>query len=207
MRHLFQTLIEETKIGDAALRDELEHAAWVLEADDAAGNAWCETEGYPGYTSYASLDDLPERFPEFAALKKHLDKAAAKFAKALHWDLENQTLVLDAIWVNILGEGGHHSGHIHPGSVISGTYYVCVPEGAGKLKFEDPRLGFLMAAPQLTDTAPEEMRRFVYLQPTEGHCLMWESWLRHEVMPSAAEEARISVSFNYAVRRRQNENG
>jgi uncharacterized protein (TIGR02466 family) len=64
-----------------------------------------------------------------------------------------------------------------------------------------------MAAPQLTDTAPEEMRRFVYLQPTEGHCLMWESWLRHEVMPSAAEEARISVSFNYAVRRRQNEDG
>lgn len=202
MRYLFQTLIEDVKIGDARLRESLERAAWVLEADDAAGNDWCEREGYPGYTSYASLDDLPERFPEFAALKTHLDKAAAKFATALHWDMDGLALELDAIWVNILGEGGHHSGHIHPGSVISGTYYVCVPEGAGKLKFEDPRLTMMMAAPQLKDDAPDEARRFVYVQPAEGHALLWESWLRHEVMPSATEEARISVSFNYALRRK-----
>lgn len=201
MRHLFASLIEETPVGDAALRDSLERAIWVLSDDDVAGNAWCDAEGYPGYTSYASLDDLPERFPEFAALKKHLDKAAAKFAAALHWDMDGLKLELDALWVNILGEGGHHSGHIHPGSVISGTYYVCVPEGAGRLKFEDPRLPMMMAAPQLVDDAPEAARRFVYVQPAEGHCLLWESWLRHEVMPSAAEEARISVSFNYAVRR------
>jgi uncharacterized protein (TIGR02466 family) len=201
MRHLFASLIEETPVGDAALRDSLERAIWVLSEDDVAGNAWCEAEGYPGYTSYASLDDLPARFPEFAALKKHLDKAAAAYARALHWDMAGLKLELDALWVNILGEGGHHSGHIHPGSVISGTYYVCVPEGAGRLKFEDPRLAMMMAAPQLADDAPEAARRFVYVQPTEGHCLLWESWLRHEVMPSASEDARISVSFNYAVRR------
>jgi uncharacterized protein (TIGR02466 family) len=201
MRHLFASLIEETPVGDAALRDSLERAIWVLSEDDVAGNAWCEAEGYPGYTSYASLDDLPARFPEFAALKKHLDKAAAAYARALHWDMAGLKLELDALWVNILGEGGHHSGHIHPGSVISGTYYVCVPEGAGRLKFEDPRLAMMMAAPQLADNAPEAARRFVYVQPTEGHCLLWESWLRHEVMPSASEDARISVSFNYAVRR------
>lgn len=201
MRQLFTTLIEEVAVGDAALRASLERAIWVLSDDDAAGNDWCEREGYPGYTSYASLDDLPERFPEFGALKKHLDKAAAKFAKALHWDMDGLTLELDALWVNVLGEGGHHSGHIHPGSVISGTYYVCVPEGAGRIKFEDPRLAMMMAAPQLTDDAPESARRFVYVSPVEGRCLLWESWLRHEVMPSASEEARISVSFNYAARR------
>ncbi|MCU0729965.1 MAG: TIGR02466 family protein [Hyphomonas sp.] len=201
MRQLFATLIEEIAVGDAALRESLERAIWVLSEDDTAGNEWCEREGYPGYTSYASLDDLPERFPEFGALKKHLDKAAAKFAKALHWDMDGLTLELDALWVNVLGEGGHHSGHIHPGSVISGTYYVCVPEGAGRIKFEDPRLAMMMAAPQLTDDAPESARRFVYVSPEEGHCLLWESWLRHEVMPSQAEEARISVSFNYAARR------
>jgi uncharacterized protein (TIGR02466 family) len=202
MLKLFTTLIDEMAVGDAALRDSLERAIWVLSEDDTAGNEWCEREGYPGYTSYASLDDLPERFPEFGALKKHLDKAAAKFAKALHWDMDGLSLELDALWVNVLGEGGHHSGHIHPGSVISGTYYVCVPEGAGRIKFEDPRLAMMMAAPQLTDAAPESARRFVYVSPAEGHCLLWESWLRHEVLPSQAEEARISVSFNYAVRRK-----
>ncbi|MBA4339053.1 MAG: hypothetical protein C0421_09420 [Hyphomonas sp.] len=202
MRHLFATLIDEMTLGDAALRGSLERAVWVLSEDDTAGNDWCEREGYPGYTSYASLDDLPERFPEFGALKKLLDRAAAKFAAALHWDMDGLALELDALWVNVLGEGGHHSGHIHPGSVISGTYYVCVPEGAGRIRFEDPRLPMMMAAPQLVDEAPEEARRFVYVTPAEGMCLMWESWLRHEVMPSASEEARISVSFNYAVRRK-----
>lgn len=202
MRVLFATRIEELKIGSEALREGLERCAWLLEEEDVAGNEWCEAEGYDGYTSYASLDDLPERFPEFAELKKHLDKAAAAFAKAHHWDMEGLALSLDAIWVNILGEGGHHSGHIHPGSVISGTYYVAVPEGAGRIKYEDPRLAMMMAAPQLREDAPEEARRFVYVQPREGHCLLWESWLRHEVMPSRTEEARISVSFNYGLKRR-----
>ncbi len=201
MRHLFATLIDEIALGDAALCDGLERCAWVLSDEDTAGNDWCEREGYPGYTSYASLDDLPERMPEFAALKTHLDTAAGTFAAALHWDMAGLRLELDAIWVNVLGEGGHHSGHIHPGSVISGTYYVRVPEGAGRIRFEDPRLGLMMAAPLPEDDAPEGARRFVYVTPREGHCLLWESWLRHEVMPSASEEARISVSFNYALRR------
>ncbi|MFN7056529.1 TIGR02466 family protein [Hyphomonas sp.] len=202
MRQLFATRIEELAIGDAALREGLARCAWLMEEEDEAGNAWCDAEGYPGYTSYASLDDLPERFPEFAELKRHLDKAAAAFAKAQHWDMEGFALSLDAIWVNILGEGGHHSGHIHPGSVISGTYYVAVPEGAGRIKFEDPRLAMMMAAPQLVENAPEAARRFVYITPQEGHCLLWESWLRHEVMPSASEDARISVSFNYGLKRK-----
>lgn len=202
MRLLFATRIDEFPLGDGALREGLEQCAWSLAEDDAAGNEWCDREGYDGYTSYASLNDLPERFPEFAALKKHLDKAAAKFAADHHWDMEGLSLSLDAIWVNILGEGGQHSGHIHPGSVISGTYYVAVPEGAGRIKFEDPRLVMMMAAPQLREDAPEAARRFVYVEPQAGHCLMWESWLRHEVMPGRTEEARISVSFNYGLKRR-----
>ncbi len=202
MRLLFATRIDERQLGDEALREGLARCAWLMEEEDAAGNAWCEAEGYPGYTSYASLDDLPSRFPEFAELKHHLDKAAAAFAKAQHWDMDGFTLALDAIWVNILGEDGHHTGHIHPGSVISGTYYVAAPEGAGRLKFEDPRLAMMMAAPQLKEGAPEDVRRFVYVQPREGHCLLWESWLRHEVMPSQSEDARISISFNYALVRK-----
>jgi uncharacterized protein (TIGR02466 family) len=202
MRHLFATLIDELPIGSEALREGLERCAWVLSDEDEAGNAWCEAEGYPGYTSYASLDDLPERFPEFAELRSLLDDAAAAFAAALHWDMHGLALELEAIWVNVLGEGGQHSGHVHPGSVISGTYYVCVSEGAGRIRFEDPRLTMMMAAPQLTDTAPEAARRFVYMTPTQGTCLLWESWLRHEVVAGTSEDARISVSFNYVARRR-----
>ena len=199
LKTLFPTLIKQAAPGTEELRHRLEAVCWLLEDEDTAGNDWCDTQGYDGYTSYASLDDLPDRFPEFAELKTLLDREAAAFAAALHWDMQGFRLELDALWVNILGEGGSHSGHIHPGSVISGTYYVCVPDGAGTLKMEDPRLTAMMAAPQPTDDAPEAARRFIYLTPQEGQAFFWESWLRHEVMPNRAEEARLSISFNYAL--------
>ncbi len=200
MRELFPTLIHEARLEEASLVDELEAAVWMLEEGDQAGHDWCERKGYPGYTSYASLDDLPDRAPAFSALKRFLDGEAAKFAGRLCWDLGGMSLTLDALWVNILGEGMIHSGHIHPGSVISGTCYVAMPEGAGAIRFEDPRLPAMMAAPQPADDAPEALRRFVYLRPDAGTVLMWESWLRHEVMAGTSEDPRISVSFNYALR-------
>lgn len=184
-------------VGD--LLDELEAACWMIEDGDQAGHDWCETEGYPGYTSYASLDDLPDRAPAFADLVSHLDQAAADYAAALHWDLGQARLKCDSLWINILGEGGHHSGHIHPNSVISGTCYIAVPEGAGRIKFEDPRLPMMMASPPQKPKSPEGTRRFFYVSPQPGDILMWESWLRHEVMASQSEDARISISFNYAL--------
>ena len=142
---------------------------------------------------------MPVRAPEFAALKSELDTLAAVFANRLHWDLNAHALRLDSMWVNILGEGGGHSGHIHPGSVISGTVYVDMPDGAGAIRFEDPRMAMMQAAPPLMDDIPDAGRRFIYRTPQTGTVLLWESWLRHEVMPNKSEAPRLSVSFNYGL--------
>ena len=103
VKSLFPTLLASAQIGDEPLRTELEQACWQLEADDAAGNQWCDEQGYDGYTSYASLDDLPQRFPAFARLAELLDAEAKTFAQALSWDFDPARLKLDALWVNILG--------------------------------------------------------------------------------------------------------
>ncbi|MEM9938355.1 MAG: TIGR02466 family protein [Pseudomonadota bacterium] len=197
--HLFPTVLQCESLPNVGLLEELEAACWMLEDGDTAGHDWCEQEGYPGYTSYASLNDLPNRAPAFADLVSVLDDQAGRFAETLHWDLGTARLFCDSLWVNILGEGGHHSGHIHPGSVISGTCYISMPEGSGPLKLEDPRLGLMMAAPQLKKEAPETSNRFYYAQPQAGDILMWESWLRHEVTTGSNVAPRISVSFNYAL--------
>ena len=78
---------------------------------------------------------------------KKLDKHARDFARALHWDLRGLKPICDSLWVNIMPEGGSHTSHIHTNAVISGTYYVTVPEGAGPIVYEDPRLPLMMAAP------------------------------------------------------------
>jgi len=187
-------LSELGKTIDAA---EFETTCLSIAEDDEAGQDWCEANDFPGYTSYASLDDLPWRFPIFKDLVKSLDKHVADFAKDLEFDLDGKKLKLNALWINILPEGGIHTSHLHPHSVISGTTYVAMPKGASAIKFEDPRHAMMMAAPMRNADARKEMRSFIYVEPEVGDVLLWESWLKHEVPMNMAEEDRISVSFNY----------
>ncbi len=178
-------------------KPELEASCLSIAEDDEAGQAWCEENNFPGYTSYASLSDLPWRFPIFKELVGVLDKHVAAFAKDLEFDLEAKKLRIEDIWINILPEGGIHAAHIHPHSVISGTTYVAMPDGASAIRFEDPRLPMMMAAPGRVKDTREEMRTFIYVAPEVGDVLLWESWLRHEVPMNMADGDRISVSFNY----------
>lgn len=197
IRSLFVTRLYEAMIDKPDLLTELDHSVRMLAADDRAGRTWSKAHGYRGYTSYASLADLPSRDPVFADLVKLLNGHVRSFAEASHLDLARR-LKLDSLWVNLLKPGGSHSGHIHPHSVVSGTFYVSVPPGSGALKLEDPRLPLMMAAPPRTPDAPEDSRSFVYAEPRPGMVLLWESWLRHEVPAGDGKGERISVSFNYS---------
>ena len=198
---LFVTRLYRAPLNELAKKkidySELESSCLAIAEDDEAGQEWCETNGYPGYTSYASLDDLPWRFPIFGALEKALDKHVAAFCDSLGFDLQGKKLKCNSLWINILPEGGTHASHIHPHSVISGTTYVAMPEGTSSLKLEDPRLPMMMMAPVVKKDAAQKLQRFVYIKPVVGDVLLWESWLRHEVPMNMAEEDRISVSFNY----------
>lgn len=198
---LFVTRLYRARLNDLAKKkidyDELASSCMAIAEDDEAGQDWCDKNGYPGYTSYASLADLPWRFPIFGALEKALDKHVAAFCDALEFDLGERKLKCNSLWINILPEGGTHASHIHPHSVISGTTYVSMPEGTSALKLEDPRLPMMMMAPLRRKNAGQEVQPFVYVTPQVGDVLMWESWLRHEVPMNMAEDERISVSFNY----------
>ncbi|HEY7809311.1 MAG TPA: TIGR02466 family protein [Allosphingosinicella sp.] len=197
IRSLFATPFYEADLGAPALLEELEEACLALAGEDLAGRRWSKEHGYRGYTSYASLNDLPARDPRFADLVRLLSRHVAAFAEACAMDLGGRRLRLDSLWVNVLKPGGVHSAHLHPHSVVSGTFYVAVPPGAGRLKLEDPRLPMLMAAPPRQADAPEAQQTFVYADPKPGTLFLWESWLRHEVVAGSGKGERISISFNY----------
>ena len=200
IKSLFATRLYHANLSDFSPTvdaAELQNSCFVIAGDDEAGQDWCEANDFPGYTSYASLTDLPWRFPIFADLVKVLDAHVMEFAKDLQFDLGDKKLALDSLWINILPEGGIHTSHIHPHSVISGTTYVAMPEGASAIKFEDPRSAMMMAAPTRIKEARDEMKSFFYVAPAVGDVLLWESWLRHEVPMNMAEDERVSVSFNY----------
>lgn len=201
IKSLFATRLYTAALSDfSTLIDgsELESSCLAIAEDDEAGQNWCEENDFPGYTSYASLTDLDWRFPIFKDLIIALDKHVEAFVQDLDFDLGNKKIKLDSLWINILPFGGVHTAHIHPHSVISGTTYVAMPAGTSAIKFEDPRLGTMMAAPSRAKGAREELRSFIYAEPNIGDVLLWESWLRHEVPMNMADEDRISISFNYS---------
>jgi uncharacterized protein (TIGR02466 family) len=196
VQRLFATTLYSARL-PARLTGELEAASLSIAADDKAGQRWARAHDYEGYTSYASLNDLTWRSPVFAGLEKQLDRHVAVFAQQVQFDLGRRKLKLDSIWVNVMARGGVHAPHIHPHSVVSGTFYVTAPAGAGAISFEDPRLPLMMAAPPRKAGAGAENRSFVKLTPKAGTLLLWESWLRHGVEANKAKAPRISVSFNY----------
>jgi uncharacterized protein (TIGR02466 family) len=183
--------------GDEIDQDELKATCLSTAYDDEAGQKWSEDNNFSGYTSYASLNDLDWRYSIFKDLINILNKHVETFVKDLEFDLNDKKIKLDSLWINILPFGGIHTSHLHPHSVISGTTYISMPKGTSAIKFEDPRLAIMMAAPARKENTRPELKNFIYMEPKLGEVLLWESWLRHEVQMNMADEERISVSFNY----------
>lgn len=194
---LFVTRLYQTQL-PSARNKLLEQTCLGLAAEDRAGRRWAKDHGYGGYTSYASLDDLTRRASVVADLERDIARHVGLFARDADFDLGKRKLILDSLWINVMDKGAVHAAHIHPHSVVSGTYYVTVPSRAGALRFEDPRLAMLMAAPPRKATARAPNHNFVTIAPKPGMLLLWESWLRHGVEPNRARRPRISISFNYA---------
>ena len=196
----FSTLIHAEPLQAKGLRafnaELLDDCYRIRDADDA-GQRW-STRNYPlGYTSYGSLDRLHQMSSTFDALRAQLDTHAQRYARALHWNLKGGRLLMTDCWLNIMPKGCAHSFHLHPQAVISGTYYVRTPRGCSGLKFEDPRLSRLMAAPPRKASAPAAQRAHVEFPAQAGGVILFESWLRHEVPASRVDGDRVSISFNY----------
>ncbi|HEY8950690.1 MAG TPA: TIGR02466 family protein [Rhizomicrobium sp.] len=197
---LFVSSLYRAQISARGLNAALARTCVAIAAEDKAGQRWSKAHGYKGYTSYASLDDLPQRASVFEELIRHIDKHVRTFGKALDFELGGRALGLDSLWINVMDRGGVHSAHIHPHSAISGTYYVEIPKGAADIRFEDPRLAMMMAAPPRKENARRQNQTFARISPRPGTLLLWESFLRHEVLPNGVPGKRISISFNYAMR-------
>jgi uncharacterized protein (TIGR02466 family) len=170
-----------------------------LRNDDVAGQRWSRANYPNGFTSYASANRMHRLSPVFAQLERKVNPHVQRLARELEFDTGGQSLVMTDCWVNIMGQGATHGLHLHPLSVISGTYYVRVPRGSPGLKFEDPRLDRFMAAPPRHAKAALRNRNWVTLPAQAGGLLLFESWLRHEVPSHAVRSERVSISFNYAL--------
>ena len=113
----------------------------------------------------------------------------------------NRKPVCGNMWANINYPGCYNRPHIHPNSLFSGVYFIKTPKNSGNLMVYDPRPGVQMTMPNRKEgkLSPEFWRE-VHYEPKAGKCIMFPSWLWHEVKPNQSNNTRISVSFNFLQR-------
>jgi uncharacterized protein (TIGR02466 family) len=165
---------------------------------DTAGLLWCR-EGYPaGYTSYETLRALHRTVPAFVALEGKIWPHVRRFARRIDMDLREAQLAMVDCWINIMSRDAAHPSHVHPGAVVSGTFYVKTPEGCAGIRFEDPRIEHFAGLPPRRSDCRRENRQRISYDVDAGKVILFESWLRHCVEPNPTIDERVSVSFNYA---------
>ena len=164
---------------------------------DTEGQLWCR-DNYPGgYTSYGTQRRLHQALPAFAGLERKIWRHVQRFARRLDMDLREANLAMTDCWVNIMSRDAVHPLHVHPGAVVSGTFYVSTPLGCSSIHFEDPRIDkFVCMPPRRLDCRPEN-RQHVAHDVEAGKIILFESWLRHGVASNPTAAERVSVSFNY----------
>tara|TARA_B100000482_G_scaffold78052_1_gene55403 strand:- start:208 stop:783 length:576 start_codon:yes stop_codon:yes gene_type:complete len=103
------------------------------------------------------------------------------------------------LWANINDRYSYNNAHTHPGSDLSGVYYVKVPKkDCGNINFIDPRPALSHGNSFIVEryTGGESTPRF----PIEGNMYIFPSSLPHEVGMNRTDEDRISISFNLNLR-------
>ena len=154
-----------------------------------------------GYQSNnLSLDKSP-----LSPLIKEIETNANVFAQ----QFLNKKVIqkIDSIWMNTNSYKDSNRVHSHPGSSISGVYYVKAPSNAGNIIFQHPAfetLGYYynsMSALPGEVNEPEEYNQFntssVSSPVAENTLYLFPSWLMHYVESNMNKtEERISISFN-----------
>lgn len=96
-------------------------------------------------------------------------------------------------WINVLDPGGYNLPHNHPNRLLSGCFYLQVPEPSAPLTLIDPRPAVgLTAMPGLGPNCGG----LAHVAPYAGQLLLFPHWLEHQVEAHQAAMPRISIGIN-----------
>ena len=153
---------------------------------------------------YQSNFILPHKGP-LDPLIKQIETNANIFAQ--QFLNKKVTQKITSIWMNTNSYKDSNRVHAHPGSAISGVYYIKTPSSAGNIVFQHPavdELGFYYNSFQALPgdvNEPEEYNQYntslVKVPAIENTLYLFPSWLMHYVESNMNKtEERISISFN-----------
>ena len=139
---------------------------------------WQSTEDFYKYSCMNNL----EKF-----IRMCINDYLNQVTKMCNIEGQVKSFSITDLWANICPKNSYHRRHTHPGSDISGAYYVKVPKEASKLVFKNPHCFFRFFEIGFPYTS---------IIPQEGLLVLFDSGLEHEVDLNKSDDLRIGISFN-----------
>ena len=185
-RHnLFSTVIWQVRL--PALASEF--AAWASHINALRAES-PQPAGRTNRGGWNSSDNAVLQQPAFASLnaavRAHCQIAFSEMGR------EDAPFELQS-WINMHDRGGFNFLHMHDGTLLSGCFYLQVPEGSGNLVFRDPRPGVLHS---FSKGSGANACKDVQLRPEAGLLVLFPHWLEHYVEPHDSDVPRIVIAFN-----------
>jgi len=98
-------------------------------------------------------------------------------------------------WAVRMGKNGYQDPHIHPAGIVSGVFYVSVPDvintttsNEGWLRFGRMPSDFVLS--------PEDREMVEYIKPEKGLLVLFPSYMWHDTVPIDSPQERISFAFD-----------
>jgi uncharacterized protein (TIGR02466 family) len=128
--------------------------------------------------------------PDFALLRQAIQ--AACLSALAEMGKNNKAFSLQS-WINLHDRGGFNYLHMHEGSLLSGSFYLRVPPGAGDFVFRDPRPGVIHGS---VKGAVVNGHSDIRLRPSTGLLVLFPCWMEHYVEVHDSDDPRITIAFN-----------
>lgn len=142
---------------------------------------------------YQSPQLQGEHIP-FNELFKEIDYTTNAFAQRL--GLRMPTFI-DSVWININKPGATNMEHRHPKTMLSGVFYLKVPQNSGRIVFTNPISNFDMIwTDDYIDNYTPYNSECHYHMPINNELILFPSWLSHKVEKNNSDSDRVSLAFN-----------
>jgi uncharacterized protein (TIGR02466 family) len=184
---VFPSMITEVVCEDyQSIRDDL--ISWIYDYQSHTEGVHVSNRG-----GWQSPDDFyfQESFSPFLNyLCKYIDIACGRYLV---------DFAIDNMWINVNSKGNYNTSHTHPGAILSGVFWISVPDNSGRLSFENPNDHTQHSLFDIVD--PEIKESFnifptYYFTPSEGRLVVFPPDLRHHVEQNQSDSNRISIAFN-----------
>jgi|TARA_B110000438_G_scaffold26985_1_gene25783 uncharacterized protein (TIGR02466 family) len=168
--------------------DFLKVTAATLKGDDTSNN-WCSE-------TMSTFEDLElDKKLMMGAFQAELDKAVDYVCKSAGFPPAS----FKEFYIHDSGPGTYSTQHNHPGSLLSGLFFVDIPEdNMGNVQFfRDDESSYYLPTLDLYNNITTKLASY---KPQTGLMLVFPSWIKHATTMNNSDKNRLVISFNYGVK-------